>query len=209
VTVDGESQSIPGGPFRWQSIAGSRANEFTIKDAFDYFEGSHDGYERFDDPVTHTRSILFLKENKEREIPPLLIVRDHFNGRARHRYGLRYHFTAGCSAMARGNTVEASADGRSICVTVLARGDLKSSIEEGWVSRSYGQRELAPVALFETEGVGPQEFVTIITPCKQCSVHVEEERSEITIHRANRFDLSCSDPPMRIVINKPSFHSSV
>src|SRR5262249_9054715 len=187
---------------------------------FVYFEGSHNGYERLEDPVTHTRSILFMKQSGDRKILPIVVVRDRFNARERHHYALRYHFGPGCSALACGNTVGASADGRAIGVSVFAQGDLKSSIEEGWVSRCYGRRELAPVALFEADGVGPQEFVTLIAPCKgglgaqasclQAQAAIEAGRMpalsggqiEITIHPADEFDLSSSDPPKGILINK-------
>ncbi len=220
ITVDGRSQSSPSGPFAWNASAKSQAKQFVEQAGFVYFEGTHDGYESLADPVTHTRSILFLKQSGDSDLPPIVVVRDRFNARARHRYALRYHFASGCSALACGNTVRASAAGRAIGVSVFAEDDLTSSIEEGWISRCYGKRELAPVALFETDAVGPQEFVTIIAPCKdvlgaqasclQALAAIEQGRIPaleggpitITIHPDDRFHLSCSDPPKQIVINR-------
>ncbi len=173
VTVDGLPQSVPAGPFGWERAAESRVRAFVTDDAFDYFEGSHDGYERLDDPVTHTRSILFVKPDRERELPSLLpsfmVVRDKFDARKRHRYALRYHLAAECSAMADDNAATAvDVAGRELSVTTFGRGRTTARIEDGWVSRCYGQREHAPVALFEAEGDGPQEFVSFITPRKTC-----------------------------------------
>jgi uncharacterized heparinase superfamily protein len=167
VTVDGLPQSVPAGPFGWERAAESRVSEFITDDAFDYFEGSHDGYERLADPVTHTRSIFFVKQDREHELPSFMVVRDKFDAQKRHRYALRYHLAPECSAMADGNAATAvDAAGRELSVTTFGRGKTTARIEEGWVSRCYGQREHAPVALFEAEGDGPQQFVSFIIPRK-------------------------------------------
>ena len=168
VTVDGQSQSIPGGPFAWNHIARSRASEFITEKAFDYFEGSHDGYMRLHDPVSHSRSILFVKQSDDSALPPMLIVRDNFDARDDHRYALRYHVAPKSTASVsnnRFNALDASANELSICA--FGRSELKAQIEDGWVSRCYGQREPAPVALFESTGKGHAEFVSFIVPtCK-------------------------------------------
>jgi hypothetical protein len=168
-TVDDQPQSVPAGPFGWEHIARSSAKEFIAGRAFDYFEGSHDGYERFDDPVTHTRSLLFLKQSLG-DVPPLLVVRDQFEARKRHRYALRYHLAPGCSVRAWDNTVEAfDSAGHALALSVFGQGQQKTQIEDGWVSRCYGQRERAPVALFESTGEGPRQLVTFIIPGIACT----------------------------------------
>src|SRR5262249_5707215 len=60
-TVDGEDQSAPLAPFTWKTSANCSLGEF--KDLGDcvVFEGSHDGYRRLSDPVTHARSVLMLR----------------------------------------------------------------------------------------------------------------------------------------------------
>lgn len=230
VTVDGESQSVPAMPFSWNSFAKPQAKEFIVGDGFVYFEGSHDGYEKLDDPLTHTRSILYLKK-RDCDFPPVVVVRDRFNARARHRYALSYHFAPGCSMMAGGDVIEARSGENGICIRVISQTDFNAGIEEGWVSTCYGQRELAPVAVFETEAVGPQEFVSIIAPCtgrlrppvteknrqqegaaaeggphEELSVpggivQIQKGRIEITIHGGSRFGLSFDDRRNRLVVN--------
>jgi hypothetical protein len=39
-----------------------------------------------------------------------------------------------------------------------------AKVDEGWVSICYAQCAPAPVALFEAEGEGTQEFLTLIFP---------------------------------------------
>ncbi|MGH9753469.1 MAG: alginate lyase family protein [Blastocatellia bacterium] len=91
-TVDGEDQSAPGAPFAWKTSANCKLEVF--KDLGDcvVFEGSHDGYHRLSDPVTHTRSVVMLRKKSA------FIVSDRFTARARHSYAIRYHFAAGCKA---------------------------------------------------------------------------------------------------------------
>jgi hypothetical protein len=159
VTVDGQPQSVPAGPFAWQHVAQSRASEFISDEMFDYFEGSHDGYARLDDPVTHRRSVLLVKGT---DGPATLSVRDRFDARASHRYALRYHLAPDSRATAIDNGAAVTDEnGNALLIRAFASSELKCRIEEGWVSRCYGSRQPAPVALFEAEGIGAQEFVSV------------------------------------------------
>jgi len=166
VTVDSHPQSVPAGPFAWEHIARSNSKEFISEKGFDYFEGSHDGYERLDDPVTHTRSLLFLKRDDQSELPPYLIVRDQFAANKQHEYALRYHLAPGCSVNAGANEIKARAGDCGLSITAFGESELKLRVEDGWVSSCYGQREPAPVALFEAQGEGPQQFVSFLIPQK-------------------------------------------
>ncbi|HEY9233364.1 MAG TPA: alginate lyase family protein, partial [Blastocatellia bacterium] len=107
VTVDGEQQSIPAGPFAWTQIAEPLAREFFEACGSVYFEGAHNGYERLPDPVTHRRALLFVRAD-DATLPSYLIVRDRFAARAAHRYAARYHFAAGCHATAQANVINAT-----------------------------------------------------------------------------------------------------
>ncbi|HXF38394.1 MAG TPA: alginate lyase family protein [Blastocatellia bacterium] len=165
VTVDGQPQSIPAGPFAWKQVARSHAREFITDKAFDYFEGSHDGYMRLDDPVSHSRSILFVKQADDSALPPMLIVRDVFDACDDHRYALRYHTAPGSVASVSNNQFNATdTSGNDLLIRAFGSRELKPQIEDGWVSRCYGQREPAPAALFEAEGKGPQECVSFFIP---------------------------------------------
>jgi hypothetical protein len=185
VTVDDRWQSIASAPFSWRTMAECRLHEFTeLGDAI-FFQGSHDGYERLKDPVEHTRSVLFVKPDARAGVPEYMIVRDRFTANKRHRYAIRYHLAPGCEARAGADGIRvrhksgAELTIRVICKTgiianiaagaptnapakVDARVDAK--VDEGWVSTCYGQCAPAPVALFEAEGEGSHEFLTLIFP---------------------------------------------
>jgi Heparinase II/III-like protein len=174
VMVDGQSQSATSGPFSWRTAAKCRLHGFIERGDAIFFQGSHDGYERLKDPVRHTRSVLFVKPNAGDDFPEYLIVRDQFTANKRHRYAIRYHFAPDCDAMVatgggNGGRIEARhTNGATLTIRVICETDLQSrivaSVTEGRVSTCYAQYAPAPVAVFEAEGVGTQEFLTLIFP---------------------------------------------
>ncbi|HEX5733591.1 MAG TPA: alginate lyase family protein [Blastocatellia bacterium] len=169
ITVDGQSQSLPAGPFSWSRVACANMRGFIAGNGYDYFEGSHSGYERLDDAVSHQRAILFVKaggdEGGVEEPSPYLVVRDTLVAQKRHRYAITYHLAPGCSAIADGNRVIVSEPGgRRLNIAVFGRLLPQASVIQGWVSRGYGRRETALVAHFEVDAAGPQEFATFIMP---------------------------------------------
>jgi hypothetical protein len=56
VLLNGRPQSVPRGPFHWQSTANARSLVWTSGEGFDYAEGIHDGYR----PIAHARGVLAL-----------------------------------------------------------------------------------------------------------------------------------------------------
>ena len=168
VTVDDEWQSIPGKPFTWRHSANCDHRTFVAEAGFAYFEGSHDGYQRLSDPVTHTRSVFFVEADDESDLPAYLVVRDRFDARERHRYAIHYHFPAGCDVEVEKEEVRATdPSGARLVVRGFGSVGLRARVRAGWVSRGYGHRDLAPVAVIEAEAAGPQEFVSIVAPDKQ------------------------------------------
>jgi uncharacterized heparinase superfamily protein len=163
VTVDGEQQSIPVGPFAWQHIAESTESNLFDASGFTYFEGSHNGYERLTDPVTHHRALLMVKASGNDQ-PAYLIVRDRFDAKRSHRYAARYHFASQCAATAQANVVNATSATDSLTIQTFGTTAPVARVESGWVSRAYGERQAAPVAVIECEGAGKQTLTSFIIP---------------------------------------------
>ncbi|MGH9769701.1 MAG: alginate lyase family protein [Blastocatellia bacterium] len=175
VMVDDQPQSITSAPFSWRTAAKCRLREFIEHSDAIFFQGSHNGYERLSDPVTHTRSVLFVKPDARNDLPEYLIVRDQFTAKKHHRYSIRYHLAPDCDAAASkaraagASHIEARhPNGATLTIRVICETDLKTGITanvtEGWVSTCYAQYAPAPVAVFEAEGSGPYEFLTLIFP---------------------------------------------
>jgi hypothetical protein len=160
-TVDGQDQSIPSTPFAWETSANCRLVEFKDQGDFVVFAGSHDGYHRLSDPVTHTRSVLMLRKQAA------FIVSDKFKARVRHDYAIRYHFAPGCELDVFDNRIEArTTNGEALVINFFTSGmglsRIRTRVEDGWVSTCYGQRAEAPVAVFEASGDGPIDLTTVI-----------------------------------------------
>ena len=184
VVVDDQPQSIPAGPFSWNQMAGANAVDFIAGHGFDYFDGTHNGYERLDDPVKHRRAI-FLVKSESLPSPPshlssYVTVRDTFAARSRHSFAIRYHISPGCSVVANGNRVMVSEPGgRRLNIVVFGEAMPRARIARGWVSSAYGHREKSLVAVFEAEGEGPQQFTTFLIPSVSGqSIHVEQKPTD-------------------------------
>jgi hypothetical protein len=154
LTVDGRSSSEPGNTFSWLSRANATADKWITQPRFDLFEGSHDGYRRLEDPVTHRRSVLFLKGD-------YWIIRDEADAQRLHEYDLHFHFDADLE-------VEISADG-----TFVGGDGFKLQTfgddgfwqqKESWVSRILGNKKNAAYCRYSAAGIGKQEFFTFLVP---------------------------------------------
>jgi hypothetical protein len=185
LTIDGQSSSVPAGPFSWEHVAEVSAREWMSRERFDYFEGTHDGFMRLAQPARHTRAVLFLKDD-------YWIVRDRVETSGTHRYDLRFHFAVdGAHAIEdRGVVRQKSAD--AVGVDLFAFGGVGSwRREEGWVSRCYGARSCAPVYIYESAGEGAQAFYTFIRP--HSAVEPTAHAREIEAENGRAFELVSGD----------------
>jgi Heparinase II/III-like protein/Heparinase II/III N-terminus len=187
LTIDGQSSSVPGGPFSWKHVAQASAREWLSSTRFDYFEGAHDGFMRLAQPAGHTRAVLFLKGD-------YWIVRDRVETAGAHLYELRFHFAADTEPeLADGRVREAKARAQGVELFAFADGDGGSwHMEEGCVSRRYGERVSAPVCRFESAGEGAQDFYTLILP-RGAGERAEAHARELEAARGRAFELSCGD----------------
>lgn len=154
VRIDGLDQSVSGGAFLWVRHASARCEDFREASGLDVWVGSHDGYCRLPDPVMHRRRVELDKDAGE------VRVTDSFACGREHAGELFWHFAEDCRvAIHDGNLriengpvfamLEVSgADGN----LTLVHGD--EAVPQGWVSRSYGTRTPAWVAVWHGR-IGP------------------------------------------------------
>lgn len=160
LTIDGASSSIPDGPFSWKHVALARELGWMSHTRFDFFEGEHDGYLRLPDPSMHARSALSLKGD-------YWVMRDRVTTSGEHRYDLHFHFAPEVDPVIE--------SGENACF--VREGEVGAGLEiftfsggggwrreEGWVSRCYGERSVAPVCVFSKTAKGAQDFFTFLMP---------------------------------------------
>jgi hypothetical protein len=161
LTVDGQSSSTPAGPFSWNTIANSRAQSWISRARFDYFEGTHDGYERLTPPVAHTRGILFLKND-------YWVMRDRVSSQGPHLYDLWFHLAPGIDSGLQteegiATKVRATDRAAGLDIATFASNGVWTK-QEGAVSLCYGQSVAAPVYAFSTTVSAKEDLITFLLP---------------------------------------------
>jgi hypothetical protein len=180
--IDEKSQSEPGGKFAWKTRAKVNVRSRISEDRFDFFEGSHNGYERLESPAAHRRSILFLKND-------YAIMRDFVETRGTHDYALNFHFNKNT------NPAIESAESGIVCVGETPSGENGWRMftfgdnggwqrKEGWISDVYGRKTNAPFLRFVSKGTGAQEFFTFFLPSDKGFAKPEVFEREVAGGRA-------------------------
>jgi hypothetical protein len=163
IRIDGLDQATPDGPFSWVDIPHSRTERWIAGKTFTYFSGSHDGYERLVDPVTHQRSILRINANED---DGLWVIRDVARGGALHEIEHFWHFAPELSIeqVNASEFVASSAETEQPQLRMIFPGLVawNAEITRGPVSPAYGRRETAPVLRCHGRVKLPAEFVTVL-----------------------------------------------
>ncbi len=159
LTLDDQSQSEPNRKFSWKSKANTVVGKWISQPRFDFFEGSHDGYERLSSPATHTRSILSLNNDYQ-------IMRDFVRTGGEHECQLNFHFTPdsdpSVEAVQKGAAkVYETASG--LCLATFGDNGAWRR-KNGAISELYGAKNAAPHLQFVAGGIGSQEFFTFLLP---------------------------------------------
>ncbi len=159
VTIDALDQAVQETGFIWSRpyrafLCGSRS----VGGSAHLLEATHDGYERFRQPVRHTRSVLFF-DNKH------FLVRDTFSGSGIHLFELNYQLHPAVTIESYGTWWKISQGESSMVIGLIARylpeicGKLTR--HTGWYSPAYGIKNKN--TLLRSEQRGRPEDVTFVT----------------------------------------------
>lgn len=170
VTVDGESQALPAGPFKWKDHPEARLRRWLSTDDYDFADAEHYAYARLSDPVVHRRRVVFVKRS-------YWIIVDDLLGSAEHRVDIRFQFAPLAVVMEDDRWVRARGRrGGALLVRPFAAAPFRMNIFEGsstpiqgWVSPEYGQRVAAPALACSTESRLPLRIVTLLFPLETAS----------------------------------------
>jgi heparinase II/III-like protein len=164
VTVDGQGQAEPAGPFAWRERPRARLVRWLSTDGFDVAQAEHEAYGRLPDPVRHRRQVLFVK-------PRFWVVVDELEGRGRHQVDLRFQFAPVAVHLGPGLGTRAVSGGRALVVWPFAEAALEARRShgaqgpiEGWVSAEYGQRRPAPMVVYSATAALPLRIMTLLLP---------------------------------------------
>ena len=153
VEVDGEELNRFLGPnalWQLQYDAQPVSPAFGIGEHADCFCGSHSGYTRLPSAVLHTRA-LFV--NHER---PRVLVRDRVDGSGRHTMVWRFHLDPAVTPAVDGRDVRLASGDRMVWLLPSdAAASWLPTIEDGWVSPSYGVKVSTKVVVWKVEDAVP------------------------------------------------------
>ena len=157
ITIDGQPQSTPSGPFHWQTRADAALQASRHNPGFDWAEGWHNGYA----PLTHRRAVL-------RTAGTGWIVVDDISGDGHHTVDASWHFDPrwmiGCDIPGRLRATHQ--DGAAAwllhdgCNVALMLGDEDTKL--GWYAPAYGTLVPTWTARITREGGLPLRMVTWI-----------------------------------------------
>lgn len=158
LVIDGEDQSQPKSAFTWERLPQVTPQAWTTGDKFDLFVGSHDGYRRLENPVTHQRWVFNLKGQ-------FYLIRDLALGAGEHALDLNWHLHPSLWQRTTKDSMFFDRTGRTglRILTSESRGWTRD-VRRGWWSPVYGRKDSLPVLHFGTVATLPAELVTLFIP---------------------------------------------
>jgi hypothetical protein len=155
--LDGRDQAQPIAAFRWTGLPRVDVERWQVGDHFDFFVGSHHGYEQLPGSVVHQRAVFFFK-------PSFWLIRDVIAGTGFHHLEINWHLGKHLTP-GKQEDLFVSDDG-SVGLAILGIQDhnWSRSLEQSWCSPAYGYREPITVLRFAADAKLSAEFATLLIP---------------------------------------------
>jgi len=153
LVIDGEDQSELWGSFRVGRMARSQLKEYDITGLEGVAIGKHDGYRWSGSRAVHRREVRYLGTGRWRVI-------DQVDGSGSHLVEAYFHFSPGADLTAPSkNTIRASCGGEwYLEIDLELPAGCEPILEEGWISSTWYQKEIAPVLRCKWEGPLPARW---------------------------------------------------
>jgi hypothetical protein len=161
LTVNGESSSIPGGAFSWETTAEAKIIEWREDENSVYFRGAHDGFERFG--VNYERELLFKKYGS-------FVLTDSIESASSNSYELNFILSPNIDAKIKNDTVALFNKKKieQILLTIYTEiaaekigGEGSWKIEKCSVSPGYGLKIESKKLIFKVQSTGNFKIRTI------------------------------------------------
>lgn len=161
--VDGRDQCEPDGPFSWKQDFQASTQIWLKGESFDFFNGSHDGYQHLSPPVRHRRFIVALGSG-------VFLVRDLVEGQGKHQLDVSWHL--GAELIVHNENVFRVKDTiQGLALLPLQNHDWSVSAHRGAWSPVYGKQSSAMVLNFGKRASLPTEFVCALLPLEDIATN--------------------------------------
>ncbi|MBN1361105.1 MAG: alginate lyase family protein [Sedimentisphaerales bacterium] len=189
VTVDGQDSSGLADEWMFRTKARSTLHAWSSTDVFDYVDGSHDGFERLADPVTHRRRIVFVK-------PKFWLVVDDLVAQGEHTFDQYWHLGPEADVeLADLSVTGICRNGAGILVKPIFVDGLKlqryhgsEDPIQGWVSYDYAVKMPASTLQYRQKRSGGTTLATLLVPFKG-----QAETVEVKAVSPVRYEVTCGD----------------
>lgn len=160
-TVDGIDFTECLGTWSFGRMARPMGVQWLSEAAFDYVEGSHDGYLHLPDPVMPLRRILFVK-------PGFWVLCDSFRAAGAHAYAQHFHFPPGAVQVEQaGGVVRTSNEGAANLAIIPVRPEeLAAAIEAERIAPVYNQSADNYAATYRMQATGFASIVQVLYPLR-------------------------------------------
>jgi hypothetical protein len=168
ITVDGQPQARPIGPFRWDAHPAVRLGDWRTTPTLDFADAAYEGGDRVPGFERHRRRVLYVKDS-------YWVIVDDLEGAGEHQVDLRFQcapvdvrLTSGTCASITGRSGHGLLVQPFAACRIVARvrcGELQPM--QGWISSEYGERHPAPVVQYTARASFPFRIVTLLAPVRQ------------------------------------------
>jgi len=163
IRIDGMDLSASGGNFLWINKAMCSDIEWNAEDEAPFVRATHNGYERLEDPVLHTREIRLNPGTQ------WLVIRDEIQAKREHRVEIFFHLAPECELVSESDKgvhwirrgekkIGLALDARF--TTRIARGQTEPIL--GWFSSWYGRKTPSYTITGEDTSAGSTTYETRI-----------------------------------------------
>jgi len=137
--VDGQDQSVAGGPFLWTHHAKVSCLTAELGTDTERIVAEHDGYRRLAAPLVHRREVAYQRSMR------LIRVTDQLRGSSTHQVEMFWHFAKECQVTLGEATATAMREGIGLVLrwpapltARLVRGSSEPPL--GWISERFDQK---------------------------------------------------------------------
>ena len=134
-------------------------NKWQISEKYDYLEAEHFGYTRLNNPISHTRIIVFNREEL------FWVVKDLFRGEGKHHFNLYFNLNSDMNYSSSNDSLITEIffkEENKLMIIPLMKDDIKLDVTEGWHSDGYGEKDTNLVIKYSKEANVPTEFLFVL-----------------------------------------------
>jgi Heparinase II/III N-terminus/Heparinase II/III-like protein len=194
VQVDGTDQAEIASAFSWHTFPQTTVEHRVQAPSCDLLVASHDGYCRLEQPVTHRRWIVSLKNGT-------YLVRDFLSGSGRHRVDIAWHLAQDLQLLGK-HTFRIKGTPYILSFLPAQRTGWSDKLDSRMYSPAYGRKARTTVLRFHANVTVPADFAILLIAAELNSGTVETfRRSEHSDSLVSVYEYRTADCAHSFIFN--------